>query len=293
MKAFDQALSLDPNYAKAWAGKARAHCHYAHVGGSTSDAEYAKARPALERAFALDGDLAEPHAVLGIIVTDYDWNFAEGEKHFLRAIELDPNSDIFYPWYAYHLLARQGRWEEAITSAKAAVDLNPNYVVHQISYGHILYLARRYDDAITQLERAVEMDSARPFAYSFLWRSYLQKGDHPRAYEALMKLLRLIGTKDATLKDYETQYAKGGLQSVMLRNLEDLKANDTKGSAAYLIAVLSALAGQREQSFRYLDEAVKNRSLEVPNVFGDPGFDSLRGDPRFAELVARVESQRR
>ena len=293
IELFDQALSLDPNYAKAWAGKARAHCHYAHAGGSTSDAEYAKARPALERAFALDSGLAEPHAVLGIIKTDYDWDLAAGEKHFLRAIELAPDSDIFYPWYAYHILARQGRWEEAIASAKAAVDLNPNYVVHQISYGHILYLARRYDDAITQLGRAVEMDSARPYAYSLLWRSYHQKGDHQRAYETLMRLLRLIGTKDETLQHYETLYAESGWQSVLLKNLENLKANDANGSAAYLLAELSALLGQREQSFLYLNDAVKNRSLQIPNILSDPTLDSLRGDPRFAELVKLVESQRR
>ena len=293
IELFDQALSLDANYAKAWASKARAHCHYAHVGGSTPDAEFAKARPALERAFALDGDLAEPHAVLGIIKADYDWNLAEGEKHFLRAIELAPNSDTLYPWYAYQILARQGRWEEAIASAKTAVDLNPNYVVHQISYGHILYLARRHDDAITQLERAVEMDSARPYVYGLLWRSYHQKGDHPRAYETLMRLLRLLGTKDETLKNYETLYAKSGWQSVLLRNLENLKANDANGSAAYLIAELSALLGQREQSFLYLNDAVKNRSLQIPNILSDPALNSLRGDPRFAELVGRVESQRR
>ncbi|HWS87878.1 MAG TPA: protein kinase [Pyrinomonadaceae bacterium] len=292
LELFDQALSLDPNYAKAWAGKARAHCLFAHTGGSTPDAEFATAKPALERAFALDNNLPEAHAVLGIIKNDYDWNFVEGEKHFLRAIELAPNSDIFYRWYA-HKLSMQGRSDEALALSKTAIDLNPNYVVHQIWYGHALYYARRYDDAVTQLERVVEMDSTRAYAHSVLWRSYHLKGDHPRAYKALMKLLQLIGTKDETLKNYEALYAKSGWQSVLLRNLESLKANDANGSAAYLIAQLSALSGQREQSLLHLNDAVKNRSLETPNLLGDPALDSLRGDPRFAELVERVESLRR
>ncbi|MCA1637981.1 MAG: protein kinase, partial [Acidobacteria bacterium] len=171
IELFDQALVLDPNYAKAWANKARAHCHFAHTGGSSPDAEFAKAKPAIEWAFALDNNLAEAHAVLGIITTDYDWDFAEGKKQFLQAIELAPNSDIFYRWYA-NRLASQGRSDEAVAMAKTAIDINPNYVVHQIHYGRVLYFARRYDDAIAQLNRVVEMDSASPSVYFFLWRSF-------------------------------------------------------------------------------------------------------------------------
>jgi hypothetical protein len=137
------------------------------------------------------------------------------------------------------------------------------------------------------------MDPNRAYAYSVLWRAYHLKGDHPRAHKALMKLLQLIGTKDEALKNYETLYVKSGWQSVLLKDLEGLKANDANGSDDYLIAMLSALAGQREQSLLYLNEALKHRSLEMPNVLGDPALDSLRGDPRFAELVGRVGSQRR
>jgi TolB-like protein len=292
IELLDQALSIDPNYAKAWAGKARAHCHFAHWGGNLPDAEFLKARPALERAFALDNGLAEAHAVLGIIKTDYDWNFDEGEKHFLRAIEAAPNSDVFHRWYA-NRLAGQGRAEEAIARAKTAVDLNPGSVFHSLYYGHILYFARRYDDAIREMERVVEMDPTRPLAFRVLWQAYHMKGEHPRAYEFFMRFQRLIGTKDEALKSYETAYERSGWQAVLLRNLEVLKANNAGGSYAYVIASLSALSGQREQSLLYLDEAVKSRSLMISNVLGDPAFDSLRGDPRFAELLGRVGAQRR
>ncbi|MFN2453921.1 MAG: protein kinase [Pyrinomonadaceae bacterium] len=291
IEIFDEALAIDPKYAKAWAGEARAHCLFAHVGGNSPDAEFAIAKPALERAFALDANLPEAHAVLGIIKTDYDWNFAEAEKHFLRAIETAPNPDIFHRWYAGRLSA-QGRSEDAIARIKTAIDINPNSIVHQIVYGRILYFARRYDDASTQLQRVIEMDSASPAVYNFLWLSYHMKGDYPRAYESFMRFQQLIGAKDEVLKKYETSYAKNGWQGVLLRYLEISKANDAKGSNAYTIAVVSALLGQREQSLRYLDDAVKNRSLQIPSINGDPSFDSLRDDPRFAELVRRVESKR-
>ena len=288
IELFDKALSIDSDYAKAWAGKARAHCAFAHWGGSSPDAEFAKAEPAIGQALALDNNLPEAYGVLGIIKADYDWNFAESERQFLRAIEIAPDSDNVYRWYASRL-SGQGRSEEAISRIKTAIDLNPNSLFHQIMYGRILYFARRYDDAITQLQRVIEMDSARPVAYSLLWRSYHQKGDYSRAYESFMKFQQLIRTNDEVLKNYETSYAKSGWQGVLLRNIEILKAINAKGSYAYNISVLSALLGQREQSLRYLNDAVKNRSLDISDINGDPGLDSLRDDPRFAELVRRVE----
>ena len=284
---FDQALALDPNYAKAWAGKARAHCAFAHWGGSSPDAEFAKAKPALERALALDANLPEAHGVLGIISSDYDWNFADAEEHFLRAIDLAPNSDNLHRWYA-NRLADGGRSEEAIARIKIAIDLNPTSVFHQLWYGRILYFARRYDDAITQLRRVAEMDSANPIVYIFLWRSYHMKGDYPRAYESFIRFQQLIRSKDDVLKSYETLYTKRGWQGVLLRYLEIVKASDETGGAAYTIAELSALSGQREQSFRYLDYAVNNRSLQIPSIAGNPALDSLRGDSRFDKLARRV-----
>ncbi|HSB26420.1 MAG TPA: protein kinase [Pyrinomonadaceae bacterium] len=284
---FDQALTLDPSYAKAWAGKARAHCAFAHWGGSSPDAGFAKAKPALERALALDANVAEAYGVRGIISSDYDWDFAGAEKYFLRAIDLAPNADTVHRWYA-NRLADWGRSEDSIARIKIAIDLNPTSVFHQIWYGRTLYFARRYDDAITQLRRVVEMDSANPIIYLFLWRSYHMKGDYPRAYESFMRFQQLIGTKDDMLKSYKTCYAKSGWQGVLLRYLEIVKANDKTGGAAYNIAELSALSGQHEQSFRYLDFAVNNRSLQVSSIAGNPGLDSLRGDPRFDKLARRV-----
>jgi tetratricopeptide (TPR) repeat protein len=286
IELFDEALAIDANYAKAWADKARAHCSYAHRGGNSPDAEYAKAKPAIERAFALDLNLAEAYAVLGVIRTDYDWDFADGEKQFLRAIEIDPNSDNFHRWYANRLAGR-GRSEEAIARIKTAVDLNPSSVFHQIMYGRILYFARRYDEAITQLQRVVEMDPASPVAYDILWGSYHMKGDYPRAYESFMRFQQLIGTKDEMLRSYETSYAKSGWQGTLLRYLEILKANDASGSD-YTIAVLSALLNKREQSFRYLNDAANKRAAQISNILGDPGLDLLRDDQRFDEFVKRV-----
>ena len=117
------------------------------------------------------------------------------------------------------------------------------------------------------------------------------KGDYPRAFESFMRFQQLIGTKDDVLKSYETLYAKSGWQGVLRKHLEIVKANNTTGAADYDIAELSALSGQREQSFRNLERAVNSRSLQISSISANPGLDSLRGDPRFDELAGRVGSQ--
>ena len=107
------------------------------------------------------------------------------------------------------------------------------------------------------------MDSSNSFVHYFLWESYHMKGDDPRAYESFMRYQQLIGTPDEALKSFEAAYAEGGWRAVLLRNLEVLKARNAGGSYAYVIAYLSALTGQPDQSFLYLDEAVRNRSLWI------------------------------
>ncbi len=287
IELFDQALSLDPNYAKAWAGKARAHCYFSHLGGNSPDVEYAIAKPAIDRAFALDNNLAEAYAVLGVIRTDYDWDFAEAEKQFLRAIEIDPTSEIAHRWFARRLAGR-GRYDEAIERIKTVIDLSPGSVFDQHIYGQILASARRYDDAIKQLQRVNEMDPARADVYETLWRTYHMKGDHPRAYESFLRFQQLIGTKEEIVGSYEASYTKGGWQATLQRYVEILKANDARGFRAYNIAALSALLGEREQTLRYLDRAAQDRAALVSYIVGDPSFDSLRDDPRFKEFIGRA-----
>lgn len=287
MEVFDEAVRLDPNYAKAWAAKARAHCLYAHVGGDTPAAQFAFAEPALDRAFELDADLADAHAVRAIIVGDYDWNPEEGDRLFRRAIELSPNNDIFYRWYA-NRLACQGRGDEAIAMVRTAIDINPNYVNHQLQYGRILYAARRFDEAIAQMEHVEKLDPSFPLTYSIMYRSYHARGDGSRAYEAFMKMIRARGTDAAILGKYEATHARGGWHGVLGEFLEFLKSRNVNGSAAYSTAVISAMTGQHEQAFRYLGEAIDIRSLEIADLKGEPALDPIRDDPRFRELLTRV-----
>ena len=290
IELFDQAINLDPNYAAAWAGKGHAHCAYSHMGDNPPAVEYEIARPALERALELDSNLSEAYAVLGIFNTDFRWNFVEGEKHFLRAIELNPSSDLAYRWYGNRLV-NYGRTEEAVAAMKTAIDNNPTNIFHHRIYGWVLYMARRHDEAIEELKRVVEMDPGFVSAYDNLWLAYHAKGDHARAFEWFMKYHEQAHTSSELITQLNAAYQNSGWQGVLQRQRAVVQAKAQKGEFSpryYRIAVLSALVGDKDQALESLNEAFKYRSANITFLKTDPALDSLRGDPRFQELVQRA-----
>ncbi|HMQ05271.1 MAG TPA: winged helix-turn-helix domain-containing protein [Pyrinomonadaceae bacterium] len=287
IELFDQALSLDQNYARAWVGKALAHCSFAHRRGGSPDADFERAKPAIRKALELDSGLPEIYGVLGIIKTDQDWDFDDGERQFAKAIEIAPDSDMILRWYA-NRLAALGRYDEAVNRIKTAIDLNPNSLFHQMSFGRILYLARRYDDAVTQLQRVAEMDPSRSSVHDRLWLTFHAKGDHPRAYEHFIKFQQLIGANNELLTRYEEAYAGGGWVAVLSKYSEVQRMDGEAGATDFRKAVVAALLGEREESLRYLTEAVGHRSLEIHAIKSDPGLDSLREDPRFIDLIRKM-----
>jgi tetratricopeptide (TPR) repeat protein len=290
IELFDQALNLDPNYAAAWAGKGHAHCAYSHMGDNPPTVEYEIARPALERALELDGNLSEAYAVLGIFNTDFRWNFAEGEKHFLRAIELNPSSDYAYRWYG-NRLANSGRFDEAVAAMKTAIDNNPTNIFHHRIYGWVLYLARRYDESIEELKRVVEMDPGFISAYDNVWLAYHAKGDHAKAFEWFIRNHEQARTSSELIDQFNAAYQNSGWQGVLEKQRAVVLAKAQKGKFSprhYRIAVLSALIGDKDQALESLNEAFTYRSANITFLKTDPALDSLRGDPRFHQLLQRA-----
>jgi len=290
IELFNQAINLDPNYAAAWAGKGHAHCAYSHMGDNPPAVEYEIARPALERALELDSNLSEAYAVLGIFNTDFRWNFVEGEKHFLRAIELNPSSDLAYRWYGNRLV-NYGRADEAIAAMKTAIDINPTNIFHHRIYGWILYTARRYDESIEELKRVVEMDPGFVSAYDNLWLAYHAKGDHVGAFEWFMKYHEQAHTSGEQINQLNAAYKEAGWQGVLQKQRAVTLAKAHKGEFSpryYRIGVLSALVGDKDKALEALNEAFKYRSANITFLKTDPALDSLRSDSRFQELLQRA-----
>ncbi len=286
---FEQAVKLDPNYAPAYAGLANVHTAVAFMGGGGNATEqYLKAKTAVEKALAIDDNLAEAHSYLGEIKVNFEWDFAGAEREHKRAVGLNPNSAAAHRMYAL-LLGFLGKFDEAIAEIKTAIDLEPASVLNHSIYGEILYYARRADEAITELERTAEMDSEFYFTYIWLSRSYRLKGDDDKAFEFFVKAQIIGGEKPDEINLWKTIYAKSGWRGISGRQLENAKANEKKGNPKYMqLAFFSIELGQRDEAFAYLEKALGERSLIMVTLNVNPRFDSLRSDPRFDDLVKRV-----
>jgi serine/threonine-protein kinase len=284
---FEQAVKLDPNYALGYAGLAYAHWTISVYGGNPLE-EFPKAMNAVQRALALDENLAEAHSNLGQIQHTYEWKHGEAEKSHRRAIELDPNSSFAHRAYAFHLLD-MGRFDEAVAEIKTAIDLDPNSIWNQRGLGTILYLARRYDEAIVQLKRVVGMDANFFTTYYWLSRSFEQKGDYAQAFEWFLRGETQSGKSAEELNAWKTVYDESGWQGVLQRQLEMSKEKEKKGEVKSAAAArLCAQLGATEQAFVYLEKSYQKRELLMVILLIEPQLDSLRSDPRFDEMVKRV-----
>lgn len=283
---FQEAVRLDPNFARAYSGMAHAYIASGNFGGGLPREEYAKAKTAVTKALELDNNLAEAYTVSGETKVIYEWDYPAAEKDFLRALELDPNSDLAHEQYGSYL-ANRGRFDEALAEIKTALEIDPNSLQNTLAFGRILYLARRYDEAITQLRHVIEVNNDAWAAYGWLWTTYEMKGDNAGAYEWFIKMLNRTSPERSEL--FQKIYETAGWQGVRLKNLELEKLNEQKPSGNYYrLARLCVLIGDKEQAFEYLNKAIEKGHGQLGLLNVEPAFDLLRDDPRFDELVGRV-----
>jgi DNA-binding winged helix-turn-helix (wHTH) protein/Tfp pilus assembly protein PilF/TolB-like protein len=283
---FEQAIKLDPNFARAYSGMAHAFITSGNIGADLPRVEYEKAKQAVTKALELDNNLAEGYAVLGELKFIYEWDYAGAEKDLLHAIALEPNSDLAHQQYAFYLAVR-GRFDEAIAESKAALEINPNALIIQREYGVILYLARRYDEAILQFQRIIEVYKDLGAVEAWLWQACEMKGDNAQAYEWFMKLQKRANPERVEL--YQNAYEASGWQGVRQKKFELDKLDERKpGSNLYRLARQCALLRDKEHAFEYLNKAIEKRHGQLIMLNVEPPFDILRDDPRFDELVRRV-----
>jgi DNA-binding winged helix-turn-helix (wHTH) protein/tetratricopeptide (TPR) repeat protein len=282
---FEQAIRLDPNFARAYAGLARAYITLGVAGGALPRVENEKATEALKKALELDNNLAEAYAVSGKLKVNYEWNFTEAKKDLLRAIELEPNNDSAH-WFYAELLAYSGHFDEALAEIEITLGINPNSLPFQRDRGRILFYAHRYDEAIVQLNRVVELDDNFETAWGYLFLSYELKGDEAHAYEAFLKFQKRMPERTEV---YQAAYETAGWRAVRRKLLEFSKLDENKpGSNLFAIARQCALLGEKNEAFEYLNKAFEKHQMQMVMLKVEPSLDALRDDPRFDELVTRI-----
>ncbi len=281
---FEQAIEKDPNYALAYAGLADS---YALLGGYDvlrPKDSYPRARAAATKALEIDDTLAEAHTSIARIRMAFDWDWLAAEREFKRAIELNPNYATAHHWYGMYLV-RMGRFDEALSEIKQAQKLDPLSLIINADMGAPLFFARQYDQAIEQHRKTLEMDLNFPPTHLRLGAAYEQKGMYQEAIAEYQRAIELSGDNTKTSVVLGYAYAVSGRRAEAQKELDQLKE---QSNSPYDIAMIYTALGDKEQAFEWLEKAYEDRSGGLVFLKVDPGLDSLRSDPRFADLLRRV-----
>jgi tetratricopeptide (TPR) repeat protein len=247
-----------------------------------------KAREAAGKALALDDTLAESHKALAVVKTFYDWDWPGAEREFKRAIELNPHDESAHSIYSNYLEAT-GRLDDAIAEAKRAQDADPLSLVASAFAGRALYNARQYDQAIEQLRKTLEMDPNYARAHWILGMTYEQLAKYQDAIGEFQKALSLSSGESSTLGALGHVYASSGRRAEaqkVLAELKDLLRH--RYVPPFSVALVYVGLGDKSQALEWLDRASEDRSFFLAYVKVDPRFDSLRGEPRFKDLLRRM-----
>ena len=285
---FQQALDRDPNYALGYVGLADSYTALEQYAGVASAKTLPKARAALDRAIQLDDSLAEAHASSAFIYQKL-WRWAEAEGEFRRAISLNPNYPTAHHWYAYYFYVKR-QFDDALREIKRAHELDPLSPVISENVALVYLIKNDLNSASEQCQRTIELDPNFADAHYVLGFIYLKRGRNEEATAEFRKAVELSGRAGTYLGNLGYCYAVTGRRAEALAILKELEEKYTRGeSSGLFLAGVYAGLGDKDQAFVWLEKDFQQRSGQLPTVAWRPHFDGLRDDPRYADLLRRME----
>jgi TolB-like protein/tetratricopeptide (TPR) repeat protein len=286
IEQFKIAADRDPNYALAYAGLADCYVILSDYDGTPTTETLPQARGFAERAIAIDGLLAEPHASLGA-VNQYLWRWTEAEREFKRAIELNPNYATAYHWYSL-LLADLNRFDESALMIKRAHEIDPLSSIISMNISLMYQIQNDHNASIENSLKIIDLDPYFSGSYRALGLSYLKQGRIPEAIANLEKSVELSNKGGRSLPDLGYGYAVAGKRTeaiAIVKTLEEEYAKK-KSKGQYIAAVYAGL-GEKDKAFEWLEKDFQAHA-DLATIRWTIYYESLRDDPRFAGLLKRM-----
>ena len=286
---FEQAIAADPSYALAYAGVADGYVFLPGYNAGAPRDCYPKAMAAAKKALELDDTLAEAHTTLALAIWYYEFDFAQANREFQRAIELNPNYAIAHQQYGNNTLSALGRFDDAIAEGKRAVELDPLSLIINADLGTDYYFARRYDESIAQLRKTVELDPGFYYVRLNLGEALAAKGAFDEAIAEYQKA-HALNDDPFALGLLGHAYASSGNKTEALKILDQLKELSKQHYvSAYSFAVLYVGLGDKEEALRWLEQGYQDRAgNDIGWIRVDSILNSLHGDPRFEALAEKI-----
>ena len=287
IETLQQAVKLDPNYARAWAGLGYAHRLMSLYSTSSTHETYKRSIEAINKALAIDESVSEAHSALCENKYLYEWDFAGAERECKRALELDSNSAQAHEIFSRYLMGR-GRLDEAIAEIERAIDLEPASRFNNKNYGRALFYARRFKEAEEQFKRVLAMDDSFVSTYSWLTSAQALQGKEAEAYESFKKLLSSRQADQDIVHVFDKAFETSGWRGIWS---EWIKRLDIVGGTTFDRALYNAQLGNKDEAFKYLEKVYEQREVWMTYLRVEPRLDPIRDDPRFQDLLRRVEGK--
>jgi len=282
---FQRSVQIDPEYALGYAGLADAYLILGYNRFLSPQETYPKAKVAVRKALELDNSLAEAHTTQAGIFLSYDWDWSGAEREYRRALALKPGYAFAHQFYA-HFLSYVGRFDESIKEIKIARALDPLSPGINANVGFFLYLARRYGEAIQELQSALELYPELAATQAFLSFAYSAMGLHEQAIAAAEAAVR-GGWPGADFELARALALAGKRQQAKLTIEKALRMRRRYISSVDLAFAYGAL-GEKAQAFAILEKAYAERNSDLVRLRVAPLLDPLRNDPRFQNLLRRM-----
>ena len=283
---FEQAIASDPGYALAYSGLADCYGLLPIYDRSANAAALARqARQAARKALAIDESLPEAHASLGLVscTLDYDWNIAS--EHFRRAIGLNANASTPHQWYGM-LHINTGAVDAGLAELRRALDSDPLSLPANLCLGIGLNCARRYEEAVAQLHRTLELGKDFADTNYFIYEAYANLEKYEQAIDAYAYQKGLEGETPAAVAAIREAFASGGWSGFLRHRIAAIEAQ--AHPVPEEVASFHARLGDVDGAMAWLEKSYARRSPRLALLKVDPRYDNLRGDPRFTELLGRV-----
>lgn len=286
---FRQAIKLDPKFALAYARISEIYGSMPAYPYFSPKEAFPQAKAAAQQALEIDPTLAEAHTFLAYSLVIYDWNWVEAERSFKRAIELDPNNSAAHFRYGQVYLAPTGRVDEALAEIKRGLDLEPLDINMGATLSWAYFVVGQDDKALEQAKKTYDLDPGHPISRWILSQAYTNKGMYLEAISVSEQWLQTDPTNQFALRDAGIAYAKAGRRDKaeeMIGRFRDI-AKTQYVPTCRLAAIYGALS-EKDKAFEELNKAFEARDWELFRMNADTYWHPLRDDPRFKEMVKRL-----
>jgi len=289
IRYFNLAIQKEPRYGLAYAGLANSYNTLVLYGYADPRETYPKVRATALKALSFDDSLAEAHAVLGSYKEAYEWDEPAAEGEFRRAAELNPGYAFAHVWRG-EVLSDMGRPAEALAELDQARALDPTSLMVSDQRGWVLYMAHRYDEAIAQIRKTIELEPRFAHAHCWLGKAYLQVGLLQDGLAELEKAASLPGG-DSQLYERWLGYAYARSRK-RDEAFKVISAINSQAQQRFVfpsgIAVIYCGLGERDEALAWLEKAYEERDPLLLDTRNEPAFDPLRSDRRFQDLLRQI-----